>query len=72
LIDPAAKSDGHYYLSPEERIPFPWLGDELSHFQKKGNEKDYGYLVELPGGNDCQMLARCRLMQDISGKYPDS
>jgi len=70
MIDPAAPSGGHYYSSPEERIPFPWLTEELSRFRKGGDEKDYEYKVTLPDRNECLVLARFRPMQDISFKYP--
>ncbi|MBU4262516.1 MAG: PAS domain S-box protein [Proteobacteria bacterium] len=69
MINPAAKAGGHYYSQSENRIPFPWLADELSRFRETGDEKEYEYLVELSEGNECQVLARFRPMQDISFKY---
>ncbi len=69
MIDPTAKSGGHYYSQPEKRISFPWLKDELSRFYETGEEKEYEYLIELPNRNECQVLARFHRMQDISFKY---
>lgn len=70
MIDPEATSGGHYYSSPEQRVRFPWLADELSRFKEQGDDEEYEYLVELADGNACQVLARFRPMQDISFKYP--
>lgn len=70
MINPAAAAGSHYYSSPEERIPFPWLADELSRFLENGKETEYEYMVELAGGNACQVLARFRPMQDISLNFP--
>ncbi|MEJ2202203.1 MAG: histidine kinase dimerization/phospho-acceptor domain-containing protein, partial [Desulfuromonadaceae bacterium] len=70
MIDPGAKSGGYYYSQSEDRKPFPWLAEELGRFQATGTEMDHEYLVELPDGNECQVLARFRPMQDISYKYP--
>ncbi|MBI5558116.1 MAG: PAS domain-containing protein [Deltaproteobacteria bacterium] len=70
MINPAATVGGHYYSSPEERIPFPWLAAALSRFQENGNDTEDEYLVELAGGKQCQVLARFRPMQDISLKFP--
>jgi len=70
MINPAATAGGYYYSSPEERIPFPWLADELSRFQEKDNEAEHEYLVELGNGDKSQILARFRPMQDISHKFP--
>jgi signal transduction histidine kinase len=70
MINPEAKSGGHYYSHSEDRIPFPWLADELARFHETDDEKEYESLVELPNGNKCQVLARFRSMQDISFKYP--
>ena len=70
MIDPEAKSGGHYYSQPEERILFPWLEDELCRFRETGEEEECEYLVELPDGDERHVLAHFRLMQDISFKYP--
>lgn len=70
MLNPAAASGGHYYSSPNERIPFPWLADELSRFRETGDEKEYECGLRLPGGGECLVLARFRPMQDISFKYP--
>lgn len=69
MIDPTAKSGGHYYSHPDDRIPFPWLEDELSRFYETGDEKEYEYLIELPDKDECQVLARFHPMEDISLKY---
>ena len=69
MIDPEAKLGGHYYSQPESRILFPWLEDELCRFRETGVEKEYEYLIELPDGDECYVLAHFRLMQDISLKY---
>ncbi|SIO95219.1 PAS domain-containing sensor histidine kinase [Vibrio spartinae] len=69
MIDPTAKSGGHYYSHPDDRIPFPWLEDELSRFYETGDEKEYEYLIELPDKDECQVLARFHPMEDISFKY---
>ena len=69
MIDQSATSGGHYYSTPEQRIPFPWLAEELAQVQEAKDEKDYECKIRLPDGTDCQVLARFRLMQDISFKY---
>lgn len=70
MINQAFKVGGHYYSKLESRIPFPWLADELSRFRETGDDKEFEYHVELPDGNECQVLARFRLMQEFSVKYP--
>jgi signal transduction histidine kinase len=70
MINPAATVGSHYYSSPAERIPFPWLADELSRFLENAMETEYEHLIELPDGNKCQVLARFRPMQDISLNFP--
>jgi signal transduction histidine kinase len=70
MINPAATSGGHYYSSPEERIPFPWFECELDSFKQTGDEQEYEFLVELAEGSKCQVLGRFRPMQDISFKFP--
>ena len=70
MINPAATAGSHYYSSPEERIPFPWLTDELSRFLENGEETEYEYLVEPAGGNEYRVLARFCPMQDISLNFP--
>jgi len=69
MINPCATSGGHYYSCPEERIPFPWLADELSQFRETGDEKEYEYRISPDGRDDCWVLARFRPMQDISFKF---
>jgi PAS domain S-box-containing protein len=70
LIDQSATSGGHYYSTPERRIPFPWLAEELSRVQGGSDEKDYECKIRLPDGTDCLVQARFHQMQDISFKYP--
>jgi PAS domain-containing protein len=41
MLNSAATAGEHYYSSPEERIAFPWLADELFRFRGKGEEKEY-------------------------------
>lgn len=69
ILDPAAKSGEHYYSHANERLRFPWLEEELSRFAKADVENEYECLINLPDGNDCQVLAHFRQMDDISLKY---
>lgn len=69
LIDQSATSGGHYYSCPEERLPFPWLADELSMFRRSGDEMQSEYRIVPATGNECWVLARFRLVQDISFKF---
>jgi PAS domain S-box-containing protein len=69
MINPSATSGGHYYSCPEERIPFPWLADELSRFRECGDENECESRIRLADGNERRVQARFRLMQDISFKF---
>ncbi len=69
LLDPAASSGGHYYSTPESRLPFPWLQEELRRFSENGIEQEHECLIEPADGRQRQMLARFRPMLDISYKY---
>ena len=70
MLNPDATAGEHYYSQPEARIPFPWIKEQLDRFREQGEEKECQYLVELSGGEPCQVLARLHPMQDVSFKYP--
>lgn len=69
MLDPKATSGGHYYSSPEKRILFPWLVEELARFRESGEEHEYESQIYLGEKRTCQVLARFRPMQDISQRY---
>jgi signal transduction histidine kinase len=70
MLDPSATSGGHYYSSPEGRIPFQWFAEELSRLRDTGEDQELESVLALAEGQDCRVLAHLSPMQDISSKYP--
>lgn len=70
MLDSEATGGGHYYSSPDERLPFPWLSAELEAFQHSAQESEHECQIELADGQTCQVLARFNPMEDISYKFP--
>jgi PAS domain S-box-containing protein len=70
MLDPTATAGRYSLAQPAKRISFPWLAAELARFRDQGEGQESQALIELGSGEACQVLARFRPMQDISGKYP--
>lgn len=70
MLDPTAKSGGHYYSNSDSTIPFPWLKEELSRFHETFDHGGIERMITLPDGSKRMVAAFFRPMEDISFKFP--
>ncbi|MEJ2202236.1 MAG: ATP-binding protein, partial [Desulfuromonadaceae bacterium] len=69
MLNPSVAAGGHYYSTPDEQTPFPWMTKELAHFRQYPEQNEVESLLDLPNGEKRQVLTRFCTMQDISFKF---
>lgn len=70
LVASSDTPGGHYYSCAGERIPFPWLGQELARYRATGQGNNLEFQFKVADGKKRQARVRLRQMQDISFKFP--